>query len=184
MSAFFALATFSKCTRELQGTHELSTPGKNFGTAGLHSWTPFQACVRIRLHTHVNGGLCTFCRCDPAKDSRELHCDHQSLMSEHQAQTTVTEALCCAPSVACHISAHRPRGCWRDVTHDKGTPGPQTPPCPTAVHQIRHIFFVGCRNSHLKSLREPPKSGTGSRVSGFLDDCPGTTKTHARGCDG
>ena len=56
-----------------------------FATAGLLGWTPFQACERKRLlgslHTHVNTGSCTFCRCDPvAKDSRQLHCGTAKLV--------------------------------------------------------------------------------------------------------
>ena len=79
-------------------------PGKIFVTAGLQGWTPFQACKRTRLlgslHTHVNVGPCTFCRCDPvAKDSRQIHCDRQSPVSEHRTQAVVTEAFCGAPTV-------------------------------------------------------------------------------------
>ena len=34
----------------------------------------------------------------------------------------------------------------------------QTPPCPTAVHQTRHMFFAGCRNSHAASNQPDDKN--------------------------
>ena len=104
-------------------------PGKVFVTAGLQCWTSFQACECKRLlgslDNHINAGPCTSFRCDPvAKDSRQLHYDHQSLMSEHRAQAAAREAFCSAPTVACHICGHCPPGCWREDGHDKGTLDP------------------------------------------------------------
>ena len=133
-------------------------------TAGLQGWTPFQACDRMRLLGSLQP--CTFCRRDPvAKDSRQLHCGHQSLVSEHRAQAAVTEASCGAPTVACHISRHRPLGCWREITH-KGTLDPR--------HLHVQLLFTRpdtCSLSVVATLTPPPLSlttRTSSRTSRVL----------------
>ena len=150
-------------------------PGKVFVTAGLQGWTPSHACDRIRLlgslQTHVNAGPCSFCRCDPVvKDSRQLHCGHQSLVSEHRAQAAVTEASCGAPTVPCHISGYRHRGCWPEVTHDKGTLDPR--------HLHVQLLFTrpdACSLSVVATLTPPPlnlTTRTSSRTSRVLPAAP------------
>ena len=159
ISAVFALGHVFKVLARFSRNPRTEHPWKIFVTAGLQGWTPFHACDRIRLlgslQTHVNAGPCSFCRRDPVvKDSRQLHCGHQSLVSEHRAQAAVTEASCGAPTVACHISRHRPLGCWREITH-KGTLDPRH------LH-VQQLFTRPdtCSLSVVANLTPPPLSLT------------------------
>ena len=146
ISAFFLAGHVFKVCARTSGTQGLCNQGKYSGQLVCN--------VGVRSK-RVSGYVCTHTSTvDPAY-SIAVACGERQ--SPSPLRPSVADVRAAGASGGHRgVSGHCPRGSEQEVTHDKGTPGPQTPPCPHVLCRLSKLSFKIVAETTKELHREPP----------------------------